>query len=60
MKHGGNSLKQSVYEAFKFLLSNDLANKLIYGRIKKENPGFRSLKINNIILSRFKISLKKT
>lgn len=37
MKHGGNSLKQSVYEALNFLLSIDLENKLTFGGMKMKN-----------------------
>ncbi|VVC45350.1 Hypothetical protein CINCED_3A019887 [Cinara cedri] len=50
LKIDGNNIKQVVYDSLQFLLSNELATKVIYIRIEKEKLGFGSLRTYEIIL----------
>lgn len=58
MKHGGNSLKQSVYEALNFLLSIDLENKLTFGGMKMKNLDLIVLNLMLLLLVGTKLDKK--
>lgn len=52
-KIGGESVKQKIFNALKFLITNKLASCMTYAGIKKNKRGFKTLQLHNIVIGKF-------